>query len=331
MIIAGTDSGAVELPGRVVDVVIPNWRGDETLSRVIRCLEAQTVKPRRVIIVDDACPDDSREFIGRSEVPLVVLRNESNRGFAATANRGITYSDAEFVGLLNNDAYPDSRWLEKSLGHFGDPKVVGVAALMVQDRDPQVVDSAGLGFSWSSGVHPRARGRRRSSRDLQICHRIFAPTGGAAVYRRGALPRTPPFDADLIAYNEDADLGWAMYGAGQCCMCCTEAIVRHEGGRSYAHASARHVYLQTRNQLKVLIGNVPLYRHPGGATILAAHLVREAASYAIRHGQWRSVLKAIGAVVISLPQWYPQRRLTRRALGLEGVSELGCGDDPVAL
>lgn len=315
-------AGRATASSPTIDVVIPNWNGAETLPRVLKAIENQTLRPRRVIVVDDACEDDTELLRRTTSLALTVLRNTHNRGFAATANRGFAASDAPYRALLNNDAYPSEDWLACAYSHFADPGVATVATLMVSDTDPTVVDNAGLGFTSKKGIFPRAGGSRRDSPELQMCHEVFAATGGAAVFRVDILPRVPPFDESLVAYNEDADFAWALYGAGLKAVCCVEAEILHEGGRSYGHWSSRHAYLHATNEIKVLIGNVPLTSHPIHAMRLLVHLARLTASLALTHGHARAVGSAIREAARTWPHWRAARSATRKSLrhrSLEGL------------
>jgi GT2 family glycosyltransferase len=298
-----------------VDVVIPNWNGAATLPRLLAALRNQTVPPRRIIIVDDDGEDDSKSFMTHDFPELTVVRNPKNLGFAGTANRGIALSEGEFCALLNNDAWPEPEWLEQSLAHFSRPEVVAVAALMLRDSAPDVVDNAGLNFAWRKGAYPRYRGARVDEPALRKCHRVFMATGGAAVFRRSYLPAGNLFDEALVAYNEDADLGWRFMAADLQVDCCVKARVLHEGGRSYPHASAKHAYLQTGNEIKVLFGNLPLGGHPVATLTLLFHIARQSLSYTLKHGQGRAVGKGLLDAYRTRSAWRAARRQTRLALG----------------
>src|SRR5215831_12580916 len=93
------------------DVVIPNWNGAKLLGRCLDALAAQTVRPARVIVVDNGSDDQSEDVVaGHQAVEWLSLGR--NRGFSAAANAGIATSTAPYVALLNNDALAEPGWLE---------------------------------------------------------------------------------------------------------------------------------------------------------------------------------------------------------------------------
>lgn len=68
-----------------------------------------------VVIVDNASTDDTRavaERLQRGADPFVRVVEEPTIGLSAARNRGIAASRGELIAFLDDDAFPDSRWLE---------------------------------------------------------------------------------------------------------------------------------------------------------------------------------------------------------------------------
>ena len=97
-----------------LDIVIVNWNSGIQLKK---CLESiattrqDNYRLDRVVVVDNASADGSTEKLGNLGIRLVVIRNETNRGFAAACNQGARGSAADYLLFLN----PDTRVLEDSL------------------------------------------------------------------------------------------------------------------------------------------------------------------------------------------------------------------------
>src|SRR5436305_1756817 len=74
-----------------VDIIIVNWNSARQLSD---CLESiattrqEGVSLQRVVVVDNASTDQSLAGLDRFPLPLELIRNETNRGFAAACNQG---------------------------------------------------------------------------------------------------------------------------------------------------------------------------------------------------------------------------------------------------
>src|SRR5437879_21184 len=100
-----------------VHVVIVNWNSGAQLADCLQSFAAvaQDDVATRVTVVDNASTDGSCEQLAVPPiVPLAVVRNAENRGFAAACNQGASGSDADFLLFLN----PDTRLMP---GSFSGP------------------------------------------------------------------------------------------------------------------------------------------------------------------------------------------------------------------
>lgn len=97
-----------------VHVVIVNWNSGAQLRECLASFAAvvdDDVAVGRITAVDNASTDGSCDGIAHS-LPLVVIRNPVNRGFAAACNQAAANSEQEFLLFLN----PDTRLMPSSLG-----------------------------------------------------------------------------------------------------------------------------------------------------------------------------------------------------------------------
>src|SRR4051794_25610203 len=72
-----------------LSVVIPSF---DTARMTLRCCRAvleSTPAPAEVIVADDGSTDGTAALLAREAPAVRVVRLESNRGFAAAANRGV--------------------------------------------------------------------------------------------------------------------------------------------------------------------------------------------------------------------------------------------------
>ena len=78
-----------------IDVVIVNWNTGPHLRRCLESLAGSCgVELGRVVVVDNASTDGSADDLPR-ELPLVTVRNDTNRGFAAGCKQGAAHGDSE--------------------------------------------------------------------------------------------------------------------------------------------------------------------------------------------------------------------------------------------
>ncbi|HWJ42225.1 MAG TPA: glycosyltransferase family 2 protein, partial [Solirubrobacterales bacterium] len=215
-------------------VYIPNFNGSAQLGRTLRGLAAQT-RPVDVVLVDNGSSDDS-VALARRELPEVkVLELGENLGFGPALNRGLAAHPAEAAILLNNDAEPQPRFVEALLDELG-AGVDAVAGVLLQERAPELIDSAGvvadatlMGFDHLHGEPVEAAATAADP---------LGPTGGAALYRREAFEAAGGFDERIFLYYEDLDLALRMAAAGARCRLAPEARALHAYSASLGAASA---------------------------------------------------------------------------------------------
>jgi GT2 family glycosyltransferase len=165
-----------------------------------------------------------------------VLEFGANLGFGPAINRAVAEHPADPVILLNNDAEAEPRFVEALLDGLGEG-VQSVAGVLLQERAPELIDSAGvvadatlMGFDYLHGEPVEA---------AEAAPDPLGPTGGAALYRREALERVGGFDERIFLYYEDLDLALRIASAGGRCRLAPEARALHAYSASLGAASAR--------------------------------------------------------------------------------------------
>ena len=108
-------SGASPDGGVPVAVVIPCYRARATLRRALDSVLSQTVRPRELVVVDDASGDGTADALlqiagGRDDIR--VLSHEVNRGPASARNTGWDAAAAKYVAFLDSDDSWHPRKLE---------------------------------------------------------------------------------------------------------------------------------------------------------------------------------------------------------------------------
>ncbi len=97
-----------------VDIVIVNWNTGEHLLECLGSIERANrdgVELTRVAVVDNASSDRSTEGLDDLDLPLEVICNQRNVGFAAACNQGAERSSSDYLLFLN----PDTRLFEDTL------------------------------------------------------------------------------------------------------------------------------------------------------------------------------------------------------------------------
>ena len=191
-------------------VYIPNYNGSQRIGRALRSLREQS-RPVDVVVVDNGSSDDSLELL-RERVPRgdgAALGR--NLGFGPALNRAVAEHPADPLILLNNDAECEPRFVEALLDALAPRASQSVAGVLLQERAPELIDSAGvvadrtlMGFDYLHGEPVEAAAERRRPARPDRRRRALPPRRlrGGRRLRRAHLPllRGPrPGAADAAA------------------------------------------------------------------------------------------------------------------------------------
>jgi len=87
-----------------VTVVVVNYNGGDYLRGCLASLARQTFTDFETIVIDNASSDDSLSCIGEQPARTIILRQDSNLGFAGGNNVGARVGTGRWLALLNPDA-----------------------------------------------------------------------------------------------------------------------------------------------------------------------------------------------------------------------------------
>lgn len=241
-----------------VTVLIPNFNGLKFLYDCIDCLDKQSYKDFKTLVVDNASSDGSVEWLRERGIDCLVLNK--NYGFAGGVNAGIEVCDTKYTILLNNDTKAEPDYVANLLSAIKrDEKIFSVSPMMIQAQDYRHIDDAGdglcvIGFAYQRGVGELTK------RYEKPC-RIFASCAGAAIYDTKLLKELGAFDKFHFAYLEDVDLGYRARLYGYINMYEPSARVVHLGSAtSGSKYNDFKVKLAARNNIYLHYKNQPLWQ-----------------------------------------------------------------------
>jgi glycosyltransferase involved in cell wall biosynthesis len=91
-----------------VDVIVPCYRYAQFLRQCVRSVLSQSSLSVRVLIIDDASPDNTAEVaydLAREDQRITVARHPTNKGHIASYNEGLEWASAKYLLLLSADDY----------------------------------------------------------------------------------------------------------------------------------------------------------------------------------------------------------------------------------
>jgi len=176
-------------------------------------------------------------------LPLEIVQEDRNTGFAAAANEGIRSADTPWVALLNPDCAPFPDMIGRlfaALEVSPEAERVGTLTPRLVRADgadltaTPVLDAAGMMVTPSGRHFDRGAGTADPGPDGRL-QWVFGGTGAAALYRRRALddvayPESEFFAETFFAYREDAELAWRLQLRGWRCLYVPDASAAHRRG-----------------------------------------------------------------------------------------------------
>ncbi|TMJ01354.1 MAG: glycosyltransferase family 2 protein [Alphaproteobacteria bacterium] len=295
-----------------VHVVIVNWNSGAQLRECLQSFEAVagddvTV---RITVIDNASADGSAENL-QTAVPLAVIRNEDNRGFAAACNQGAAGSDAEYLLFLNPDTQLMPGSLERPARYLASEyhENVGVVSIQLVDMNGNVArNTAREPIAWSLIGNGIGLDRLMPS--------VFPPhfvtdwahdetrpvdqvMGAFLFVRRDVFEALGGFDERFFVYYEDLDFALRARQRGWSSVYLASARAFHRGqGTSEAVPERRTFYFCRSKMLFAL-----KYFNPIGAfgVILATLVLEPLARVAAAPRSAGNILRAFGMLWKDLP------------------------------
>lgn len=242
----------------IVSVVIPNLNARNWLERCIRSLQAQTLQPTEIILVDQNSNDGSADYVATAFPGVRLIRQPDDRGFTGACNEGMRSAQGDFIALFNTDARAEPDWLEVLVKAMGDDETIGSAACLTLDyHNSKLIYSLGDGFLPDGAAFNIGHGMAWRP-DLPMPRHVFGGSGCTVIYRRSALNRVGLLDEDFYTFHEDVDLAWRLQLAGFKCLYVPQAVAYHVGNATGRKFKERSAFISGRNRWFVLFKNLPL-------------------------------------------------------------------------
>ncbi len=247
-----------------IAVVILNWNGKEFLEKFLSSVVRYSSELAQVVVVDNASADDSVAYLQREFPEVRLIHNPENGGFSKGYNEGLKQINAEYYVLLNSDIEVTENWLDPLLLMMDSDLSIAACQPRIRswhEREKFEYAGAAGGFIDVLG-YPFCRGRifdvleKDQGQYDDVCE-IFWATGACLFVRANLYHSLGGLDEDFFAHMEEIDFCWRLKNAGYKLMYCPESTVYHVGGGSLPKSSSRKTYLNFRNNLFLLVKNLP--------------------------------------------------------------------------
>ncbi len=245
-------------------IIVVNWNAGEQLRDCIDSISQAKQEGfflSKVVVVDNSSKDDSLFGIGELGVPVSVIRNKKNLGFAVACNQGASDSTEDYLLFLN----PDMRLFESSLAEpiaymqRQENTDVGVAGIQLVDENARVARSCsrfpslGIFLAQSLGINRLPRLRYLTQSMAEWAHDDTQPVdqviGAFFLIRRSIFESLGGFDQRFFVYFEEVDLSYRASKLGFLSVYLTETQAFHVGGGTSSKVKAHRLFYSLRSRL----------------------------------------------------------------------------------
>lgn len=271
----------------------------------------------KVAVIDNASTDGTAEYLASFGDQISVVTIEKNQGFTNGYKVGLQQIDAEVYCLLSSDVEVSGDWVTPVMDLFAkSPKLA-----IVQPKIKSWERRSDFEYAGASGGYidyqgyPFCRGRifytiEEDQGQYESVEDIFWASGACFFIRSEVYHNSGGLDDDFYAHMEEIDLCWRIRNQGFDIKVCPASEVYHIGGAVIAYGSPQKVFRNHRNNLIMLMKNLPDNQV---VQLIVLRLFMDVLAFGnmVMRGQVRasfSIISAHWSFFIQLPKWIKKRR-----------------------
>jgi len=175
--------------------------------------------------------------------------------------------EAHYYVLLNSDIEVAPGWIEPVVELMdAHPEIAACQPKILSYYHKEQFEYAGASGGYIDKYgYPFCRGRvfqnlENDEGQYDDSREVFWATGACMFVRADLYHKVGGLDDSFFAHMEEIDLCWRLKNAGYKVYCCPQSKVYHIGGGTLPKNSPRKTYLNFRNNLSLLVKNLPKHR-----------------------------------------------------------------------
>lgn len=243
---------------------------------LISALKASENIDCEIFVIDNNSQDDSAEMVEKEFPGIILIKNETNKGFSAANNQAIKLAQGRFVLLLNPDTVFDADTFRKCIGFMDrNPNAGALGVRMVNGigkflpESKRALPTPKTTFFKAFGLSTLFPGSKLFNRYYLTGISNFETSpadvlSGAYMFiRREAINKTGLLDEDFFMYGEDIDLSYRLLQVGYINYYYSETQIVHFKGKSTSNRNytdilnfydAMRIYFRKRSAEGKFIG-----------------------------------------------------------------------------
>jgi len=230
-----------------VSIIIVNYNGKELLQKCLDSLLKVNYDNFEIILVDNNSTDGTVEFITKNYPSLIIIKLDSNKGFAEPNNVAAKISKGKYLLFLNNDTVVTPNFISEMVKVMETDKKIAVCQSLLLKPDGSV-DSSGDFIDHLGVVY-------NSKTEIDEIREVSSARGASMLVRSDIFEKLDGFDQKFFVTFEDVDLCWRSWILGYRVLIIPTSIVYHEGGITIKKIKSEIAFHGFKNQLAMKITN----------------------------------------------------------------------------
>lgn len=226
-----------------VQIVVPTYNGLEyTTQMVDSVLRFTPPELARLLIIDNASVDGTREFLSHANGKFDVVLNESNRNFAGACNQGAALSTSDHILFLNSDIIVGPQWLDRMFAALQADTSIGAVGNRQRFPDSGLLHHCGVLFDKHKHPNHYIEGAEIDDPRALLSREYSSLTASCFLTPKELFLGLGGFDEAYLNGYEDTDYCMKLRSAGKRLWYCAESVVSHftsvsEGRRAHNNAN----------------------------------------------------------------------------------------------
>ena len=230
-----------------VSIIIVNYNGKELLQKCLDSLLKVNYDNFEIILVDNNSTDGTVEFITKNYPSLIIIKLDSNKGFAEPNNVAAKISKGKYLLFLNNDTVVTPNFISEMVKVMETDKKIAICQSLLLKPDGSV-DSSGDFIDHLGVVY-------NSKTKIDEIREVSSARGASMLVRSDIFEKLDGFDQKFFVTFEDVDLCWRSWILGYRVLIIPTSIVYHEGGITIKKIKSEIAFHGFKNQLAMKITN----------------------------------------------------------------------------
>ena len=230
-----------------ISVIIVSYNGKTLLEKCLESLFKVNYDNFEVILVDNNSTDETVDFIKKNYPSIILIKLDSNKGFAEPNNIGSKIAKGEHLLFLNNDTIVTPNFISELVKVMENDRKIAICQSLLLKLDGSI-DSSGDFIDKLGVVY-------NSKTKIDEIREISSARGASMIIRKKIFKELNGFDEKFFVSFEDVDLGWRTWISGYKVVINPKSIVYHLGGQTTNKMKSDIAFHGFKNQLSMKITN----------------------------------------------------------------------------